>query len=68
MRECEDLLYTDPSTLLLADRGLLDVVFDNLGSGPAIDQRSEIQAALADAHPDDTLDGSSIFNSTGGPY
>lgn len=57
MRECEHLLYTDPSDMLPADRILLDIDFDALGGGPAIARqtwRSEMQAA---AHPDDAPDG-----------
>ena len=45
MRECEHLLYTDPSTLL----------FSELGSGPAIARqtwRIEMQAALGASQTD----------------
>ena len=34
-RKCEDLLWTDPSTLLEDDRYLLDVDFRTLGAAPA---------------------------------
>lgn len=61
MRECEHLLYTDPSTLLPADRGLLDIDFRELGSGPAIARqtwRSEMQAAIGASRMDDNHDAS----------
>ena len=56
MRECEHLLYTDPSDILPADCGLLDIDFDALGGGPAIARQtwpSKMQAALVAAQPDD---------------
>jgi hypothetical protein len=36
MQHCEDVLWTDPSTLLPEDRGLLEVDFEELGDGPAV--------------------------------
>jgi hypothetical protein len=36
MRHCEDVLWTDPFTLLPEDRGLLEVDFEALGDGPAV--------------------------------
>ena len=59
MRECEHLLYTDPSTLLPADRGLLEIDFSELGSGPAIARqtwRSEMQAAIGASQTDGNHD------------
>ena len=49
-QKCEDLLWTDPSDLLEADRALLDMDFSRLGSGPATDRQmwvSEMEAARA---------------------
>lgn len=48
MRECEDLLWTDPSILLPEDRHLLSIDFEELGSSPAIMRQlwiSEMEAA-----------------------
>jgi hypothetical protein len=39
MRECEDLLWTDPSILLPEDRPLLFADFESLGNSPAIMQQ-----------------------------
>ena len=36
MRDCEHLLWTDPTELLLEDRSLLEMNFDELGKGSAI--------------------------------
>ena len=49
MRDCERLLWTDPSLLLEKDRTLLDMDFEDLGSGPAIARQtwiSEMDAAI----------------------
>ena len=49
MRDCENLLWTDPTSLLPEDRELLDIDFVELGEGPAIARQtwlSEMQAAL----------------------
>ena len=48
MRRCEDLLWTDPTLLLVDDKYLLDIDFEALGDGPAIDRQiwiSEMEAA-----------------------
>jgi hypothetical protein len=48
MRECEDLLWTDPSILLPEDRHLLSIYFEELGNSPAIMRQlwiSEMEAA-----------------------
>jgi hypothetical protein len=50
MRDCEDLLWTDPSILLPEDRSLLCVAFESLGNSPAIMRQlwiSEMEAATA---------------------
>jgi hypothetical protein len=39
MRECENLLWTDPSILLPEDRHLLSADFEALGNSPAIMQQ-----------------------------
>jgi hypothetical protein len=52
MRDCEDLLWTDPSILLPEDRSLLCVDFESLGNSPAIMRQlwiSEMEAATAAA-------------------
>ena len=62
-RRCEALLWTDPSTLLLEDRYLLDINFDALADGPAserLTRLSEMDAArcaarYADADYTDTI-------------
>ena len=51
-QRCEDLLWTNPSTLLDEDRYLLDLVFDALGDGAAASRQmwiSEMEAASAAA-------------------
>ena len=48
MRQCEDLLWTDPSTLLPEDTHLLSIDFEELGNSPAIMRQlwiSEMEAA-----------------------
>jgi hypothetical protein len=48
MRECKDLLWTDPSILLPEDRHLLSIDFEELGNSPAIMWQlwiSEMEAA-----------------------
>jgi hypothetical protein len=48
MRECEDLLWTDPSILLPKDRHLLSIDFEELSNSPAIMRQlwiSEMEAA-----------------------
>ena len=48
MRECEALIWTDPSSLLPDDRPLLEVDFEALGDAPAIDRQlwlAEMEAA-----------------------
>ena len=52
MRDCEHLLWTDPTELLPEDRSLLELDFADLGEGPAIARQtwlSEMQAALCAA-------------------
>ena len=52
MRRCEELLWTDPTTLLEDDRVLLEMDFEGLGLGEAEDRHlwvSEMEAALAAA-------------------
>jgi hypothetical protein len=59
MRQCEALLWTDPSVLLPEDRQLLDVDFESLGDGPAVDRQlwiSEMEPAVAAAHIADGTD------------
>jgi hypothetical protein len=49
-RLCEDLLGTDPSSLMEEDRYLPDINFEALGDGPSATQQvwiSEMQAAHA---------------------
>jgi hypothetical protein len=56
VRRCEDLLWTDPSTLLDEDKYLLDVDFGSLGDGPASARQawcSEVDAARAAARYED---------------
>ena len=51
-RRCEDLLWTDPSSLLDDDKYLLDIDFDDLGDGAAASRQmwiSEMEAASAAA-------------------
>lgn len=51
-RRCEELLWTDPSTLLDEDKYLLELDFESLGDGPATAQQawiSEMEAARAAA-------------------
>lgn len=51
-QRCEELLWTDPSTLLDEDKYLLDIDFDALGDGPATTRQawiSEMDAARAAA-------------------
>jgi hypothetical protein len=50
MRECENLLWTDPSILLPEDRHLLSVDFEALGNSPVIMRQlwiSEMEAATS---------------------
>jgi hypothetical protein len=52
MRRCEELLWTDPSTLLDEDKYLLEIDFESLGDGPATARQawiSEMEAARAAA-------------------
>ena len=52
MRDCEDLLWTDPSILQPEDRHLLSVDFEELGNSPAIMHQlwiSEMEAATSAA-------------------
>jgi hypothetical protein len=59
MRQCEALLWTDPSVLLPEDRQLLDVDFESLGDGPAVDRQlwiSEMESAVAAARLSDGTD------------
>jgi len=47
-RKCEELLWTDPTTLLDEDKYLLDIDFDELGDAPASTRQawlSEMEAA-----------------------
>jgi hypothetical protein len=49
---CEELLWTDPSTLLGEDRYLLEIDFESLGDGPPTARQawiSEMEAARAAA-------------------
>jgi hypothetical protein len=51
-RRCEELLWTDPSTLLDEDKYLLDIDFEKLGDGPSAARQawiSEMEAARAAA-------------------
>ena len=51
-RRCEDLLWTDPSTLFDEDKYLLELDFDDLGDGTAASRQmwiSEMEAASAAA-------------------
>ena len=63
-RRCEDLLWTDPSTLLDEDKYLLDEVdFDDLGNGASASRQmwiSEIEAASA-AVRNACVEGSDAF-------
>ena len=62
-RRCEDLLWTDPSTLLDKDKYLLELDFDDLGDGAAASRQmwiSEMEAASAAAR-DAGIDGSDAF-------
>ena len=48
MRKCEDMLLTDPNSLLPEDLNLLDVDFESLGKAPAIHRQlwlSQMSAA-----------------------
>lgn len=48
MRECEDMLWKDPDSLLPEDLNLLDIDFESLGDAPAIHRQlwlSEMRAA-----------------------
>jgi hypothetical protein len=59
MRQCEALLWTDPSILQPSDRQLLDVDFEALGDGPAVDRQlwiSEMESAVAAARLADGTD------------
>ena len=50
MRECEDLLWTDPTILLPEDRHLQSNNFEELGNSPAIMRQlwiSEMEAATS---------------------
>lgn len=52
MRDCEDLIWTDPSILLPEDRPLLHIDFESLGNSPAIMRQlwiSEMEAATVAA-------------------
>ena len=42
MRWCEKLLWTDPTNLLQDDRGLLEVDFEELGSGSAVEVERQL--------------------------
>jgi hypothetical protein len=59
MRQCEALLWTDPSILLPADQQLLDLDFEALGDRPAVDRQlwvSEMESAVAAARISDGTD------------
>ena len=59
MRNCEALLWTDPSALLEEDQDLLEMDFEDLGAGPAIARQTwvaEMEAALAFAAGDSQVD------------
>jgi hypothetical protein len=59
-RRCEDLLWTDPLSLLEEDRYLLDIDFTELGNGPSATRQvwiSEMEAAAAAARYDAAADG-----------
>jgi hypothetical protein len=61
MRQCEALLWTDPSILQPADRQLLDLDFEVLGDGLAVDRQlwiSEMESAVAAAR---IADGTGLF-------
>ena len=63
VRRCEDLLWTDPSTLLDEDRYLLELDFDDLGDGSSASRQmwiSEMEAAAAAARTAG-LDGADDF-------
>jgi hypothetical protein len=52
MQQCEALLWTDPSILLPSDQQLLDLDFEALGDGPAVDRQlwvSEMESSVAAA-------------------
>ena len=62
-RRCEDLLWTDPSTLLDEDKYLLEVDFDDLGNGASASRQmwiSEMEAASAAAR-NAGVEGSDAF-------
>eukprot|EP00956_Cyclotella_meneghiniana_P017174 scaffold27740_cov66-Cyclotella_meneghiniana.AAC.1 len=68
VRRCEDLLWTDPSTLLDEDRYLLELDFDDLGDGTSASRQmwiSEMEAAAAAARTAG-LEGADDF--VGGSY
>ena len=59
MRNCEALLWTDPSALLDEDKDLLEMDFEDLGAGPAIARQTwiaEMEAALAFASEEPQAD------------
>ena len=63
MRQCEALLWTDPSILQPADRQLLDLDFEALGDGPAVDRQlwiSEMESAVAAARIADGTDADCV--------
>jgi hypothetical protein len=50
MRQCEALLWTDPSILQPSDRQLFDLDFEALGDRPEVDRQlwiSEMESAVA---------------------
>jgi hypothetical protein len=66
-QRCEELLWTDPSTLLDEDRHLLDLDFATLGEAPSDIRRawlSEMEAARCAANfiPTDLLDAEPTFD------
>jgi hypothetical protein len=62
-RRCEDLLWTDPSSLLEEDRYLLEIDFDELGNGPSANRQvwiSEMEAAAAAAKYEMSADAEDV--------
>jgi hypothetical protein len=65
MQQCEALLWTDPSILLPSDRRLLELDFEALGNGPAVDRQlwiSEMESAVAAARLSDGTDNDITTN------
>jgi hypothetical protein len=58
-RKCEELLWTDPTTLLDEDRYLLNIDFEALGDAPSSTRQawlSEMEAARCVSHQNDSIE------------